>query len=209
MTSLDRFAARRQRVAASWLVAAVSTVVAAGFHTAAGGTTPSIVAIVAALVLSGGFGMLVVGRRLSRRRTAAGIVLDQVMFHGMFAFFGASTPASTPDLAHSTTAHAHDALLGLAVDASVAAATPTAAMIAGHLAAAIVAYALLRGGVTAVATCLAALVAALARIVQGDPAPAVPTVGRLVARGQHPEALRGTDAVRIPDRRGPPVFVVA
>ncbi|MFM2353108.1 MAG: hypothetical protein RLZZ608_514 [Actinomycetota bacterium] len=209
MTSLDRFAARRQRVAASWLVAAVSTLVAAAFHTAAGGTTPSVVALVAALVLSGGFGMLVVGRRLSRGRTAAGVALDQVMFHGMFAFFGASTPTSMPDLAHSTTAHAHDPLLGFAVDASVATAAPAVAMIAGHLAAAIVAYALLRTGVTAVATCLAALVAALARIVEGYLAPAVPTVGRLVARGQHPEALRGTDAVRIPDRRGPPLEAVA
>ncbi|MDX2026616.1 hypothetical protein [Microcella sp.] len=209
MTATSALTARRQRLAASWVVAGVSTLVAAMFHTAAGGATPSLVAITAALLLSGGFGMLIVGRRLSRRRTAAGVVLDQVMFHGMFAFFGASAPASTPDLTHSTTAHAHDPLLGFAVDASVATVAPAAAMIAGHLAAAIVAYALLRTGLTAVAACLAALVAALARVVEGYLAPAVPTVARLVARGQHPEALRGTDALRIPDRRGPPVVAVA
>lgn len=209
MTATSALAVRRQRLAASWLVAGVSTLVAAAFHTAAGGSSPSIVAIIAALVLSGGFGMLVVGRRLGRRRTAAGVALDQVMFHAMFAFFGANSPAVAHDAAHSASAHDHARPLGLSVDASVAAAAPAMAMIAGHLAAAVVAYALIRVGVTAVAGCLAALLAALARALQGDVAPGVPTVGRLVARGQHPAILRGTDAVRIPDRRGPPVFAVA
>ncbi len=209
MTATSALAARRQRLAASWLVAGVSTLVAAAFHTAAGGSTPSIVAIVAALVLSGGFGMLVVGRRLGRRRTAAGVALDQVMFHAMFAFFGASSPVVAHDAAHSAPTHAHALPLSLGVDASVAAAAPTVAMIAGHVAAAIVAYALIRVGVAAVAGCLAALLAALARALETAVAPRVPTVGRLVARGQHPSLLRGTDAVRIPDRRGPPVWAIA
>lgn len=209
MTATSALAARRQRLAASWLVAGVSTLVAAAFHTAAGGSTPSIVAIVAALVLSGGFGMLVVGRRLGRRRTAAGVALDQVMFHAMFAFFGANSPVVAHDAAHSAPAHAHALPLSLGVDASVVAAAPTMAMIAGHVAAAIVAYALIRVGVAAVAGCLAALLAALARALETAVAPRVPTVGRLVARGQHPSLLRGTDAVRIPDRRGPPVWAIA
>lgn len=209
MTATSALAARRQRLAASWLVAGVSTLVAAAFHTAAGGSSPSIVAIIAALVLSGGFGMLVVGRRLGRRRTAAGVALDQVMFHAMFAFFGASSPVAAHDAAHSAPPHAHTLPLGLSGDASVAAAAPTMAMIAGHVAAAIVAYALIRVGVAAVAACLAALLAALVRVLQGDRAPGVPMVGRLVARGQHPAILPGTDAVRIPDRRGPPVFAIA
>lgn len=207
MTTTSALAVRRQRLAASWLVAGVSTLVAAAFHTAAGGAAPSIVAIGAALLLSGGLGMLVVGRRLSRRRTAVGVALDQLMFHGMFAFFGASSPVAAHDVAHS--AHAHAVPLPLGVDASAAAAAPTLAMVAGHLAAAVVAYALIRVGVAAVAACLAALLATLARAVQGVVAPRVPTVARLVARGQHPAILRGTDAVRIPDRRGPPVFAVA
>lgn len=209
MTTTSALGLRRERLAASWLVAGVSTLVAAAFHTAAGGSSPSIVAIVAALVLSGGFGMLVVGRRLGRRRTAAGVALDQVMFHAMFAFFGASSPAVAHDAAQSAASHTHALPLSLSVDASVAAAAPTMAMIAGHLAAAVVAYALIRVGVGAVAACLAALLTALARVLQVDVAPGAPTVGRLVARGQHPAVLRGTDAVRIPDRRGPPVFAVA
>ncbi len=209
MTATSALAVRRQRLVASWLVAGVSTLVAAAFHTAAGGSSPSIVAIIAALVLSGGFGMLVVGRRLGRRRTAAGVALDQLMFHGMFAFFGASSPVAAHDGAHSASTHAHALPLSLGVDASVAAAAPTIAMIAGHLAAAVVAYAFIRGGVAAVAACLAALLAAIARVLQVYVAPGAPTVGRLVARGQHPAILRGTDAVRIPDRRGPPVFAVA
>lgn len=209
MTATDHLSARRQRVAASWLVATVSTTIAAAFHTVAGGATPSVVAIGAALLLSGGVGMLVVGPRLGRRRTAAGVALDQLMFHGMFAFFGTAGPAATQEGAHSATAHAHAVPLGLAVDASVASAAPTVAMVAGHLAAAVMAYAFIRVGVRAVATSIGALCGALARALRVYLAPVVPTVGRLVARSQHPAALRGTDAVRIPDRRGPPVATVA
>ncbi|MEN9621352.1 MAG: hypothetical protein RL499_1545, partial [Actinomycetota bacterium] len=174
-----------------------------------GGSTPSIVAIAVALVVSTGFGMLIVGPRLSRRRTAAGVAADQLVFHGLFAFFGTATPVSTLEATHGAGVHAHVGAITLPGDAATSTATPVVVMIAAHLAAAMVSYALIRGGVSAVSACVAALLQILVRAVRVPLAPVAARVGRLVARGQHPAALRGTDAVRIPDRRGPPEWAVA
>lgn len=202
MTPIERIADRRRRVAAAGIVAVVSVVIAAAAHAAAGGGTPSIVAIALALLIAGGIGMGVVGTRPSRVRVALGVALDQAVFHSLFAFFGASTAAG----AHAADAHAaHGAPV---LDAVVAAtAAPTLAMIVTHLGAALLAYGMLRRGMSAIDAVAAALVTALARVL-------APTVA-LPARPATPHVSPVLDArpvlaaepARLPDRRGPPALV--
>ncbi|MCA1943344.1 MAG: hypothetical protein LDL15_07025, partial [Yonghaparkia sp.] len=112
MTADPRLIARRHRIGASLLVSIVATVVAAAVHAAAGGGIPSVPALVVALLLSLGLGMLAVGRRLTRGRTAVGVLIDQVVFHSVFAFFGtASVAASVVGAPLVGAGHSHGAAL--------------------------------------------------------------------------------------------------
>lgn len=205
----SRITLRRERVVASWLVASVSTVVAALGHVIAGGASPSLPAIAGAALLSGWVGMLVVGRRLTRARTAAGVAVDQLIFHLLFSFFGTS-PSGTAAVP-STGTHHHDvahATLASDVTGSIASLDATA-MVANHSLAAVLAYVLLRVGVQAVARCLHTIVGALRRLVTvPDAAVAAVRPRSIVARFERVRPTR-RGLVRLPDRRGPPLAGLA
>jgi len=205
----SRTTLRRERLVASWLVAAVSTVVAALGHVIAGGASPSLLAIAGAALLSGWFGMLVVGRRLTRARTAAGVAVDQLIFHLLFTFFGTAPSGTATSI--STGAHHHGTApvpLANSVGASTAA-LDTSAMVLNHGLAAVLAYVLLRVGVHAVARCLHTIVAAVLRLLTvPDAAVAAARPRSIVAPFERVRPTRRT-VVLLPDRRGPPLVGLA
>jgi hypothetical protein len=207
MTADTRLIARRRRIGASLLVSVVATVVAAAVHAAAGGGIPSIPAIAVALLLSLALGTLAVGPRLTRGRTAVGVLIDQLVFHSVFAFFGSASVAASAVAPHGGHDHAHPAAItGLL--AAPDAAAPDALMAASHVAAAALAYGMLRLGVRAVETVLRALGRAVARALDLPVAVAPLSLPRLLAHGAASFALlRGQ--LRLPDGRGPPLFAVA
>jgi hypothetical protein len=210
MVTSDRLRSRRSRLASAWIVATVSTVVAATGHALAGGGTPSLVALVLALFASALLGTAVVGSRLSRRGTVAGVVLDQVIFHTFFSFFGASTASSSTTAPLGSGAHhaQHTALLTVANDASGESAL-TSAMVLSHLAAAVLAYAMLRGGVAAIAKALATIGSELRRSFDVGTAPTPISRPRLLADWARATMRVAARHLDLPDRRGPPAVAAA
>ena len=202
MTPIERVADRRRRVAAAGIVAVVSVVIAAAAHAAAGGGTPSIVALALALLIAGGIGMGVVGTRPGRVRVALGVALDQAVFHTLFGFFGMSIVTGAPAVdAHAL--HAAPVLDAVAA----AAATPSIAMIVTHLGAALLAYGMLRRGLSAIEAAAAALEAALARALSPVATLPAPTTAPRLTPVVDARPVLTTEAERLPDRRGPPALV--
>ena len=209
MYATDRLAARRFRVMAAFAIAGVSTVIAASAHMAAGGATPSLVAVALALVVSGSLGMLVVSTRLTRTRTAVAVVLDQLVFHTLFAFFGASGAGTGSTLSTGSAGGLHGGHSNMSLTISDAAsASPAAAMIASHLGAAVIAYALLRRGITAITAILVALSTSFARAFAG-PATLIPLpVAQRVRAAGELQAPVASEPTRLAAPRGPPMLSV-
>lgn len=206
MSLIDRLADRRRRLAAAGAVAVVSVLAAAVMHAAAGGGTPSIVAISLALVISLAIGMFVVGPRITRRRAAAGVLLDQAVFHGLFAFFGPGSIGSATAIG----GHVGHGMPtpGLAETAVITptALLPLAAMVLGHLAAAVLAFGLLRRGAAALDAIASALRTTLARLLDTVSPPAtLASPLRLIATGVC-QLVTANAVLQLPDRRGPPVL---
>ncbi|WP_439565984.1 hypothetical protein [Microcella sp.] len=202
MTTTDRLDERRRRIAAAGIVAIVSVVMAATAHAAAGGGTPSIVAVALALLVSSAIGMGVVGTRLTRARAAIGVAIDQAVFHSLFAFFGASTTGTAVGSAHT----AHGMTMTLVDPVTASPSAPAIAMVVTHLGAALIAYGMLRHGLSAIDAVAAALMLALARVL--DPAVALPApagLPRVAPVGDQRSAL-SPHLLRLPDRRGPPAL---
>ncbi|GAA1743749.1 hypothetical protein [Microcella frigidaquae] len=207
MTADPRLIARRHRIGASLLVSIVATVVAAAVHAAAGGGIPSVPALAVALLLSLGLGMLAVGRRLTRGRTAVGVLVDQVVFHSVFAFFGtASVAASAASAPLVGAGHSHGAPLP-ALAAEPIAGAPESVMAVSHLVAAVLAYGMLRSGVRAVETVLRALGRAVARALDVPVALAPLPRPRVLARAAGAITLLRRQ-LRLPEGRGPPLLAV-
>jgi len=203
MTAESSVVSRRHRVVASALVALVATLVAASAHALAGGGIPSVVAVASALLVSLALGMIVVGRRLTRARVATGVALDQLVFHTLFSFFGASG-ASTA----ATTGGHHGGHGMLEVTLAASPTASTTLMAVNHLGAALIAYGMLRHGVAALASIVAALGVALLRALEPHPTLAsAPAPLRLRAHGHH-VAHRFDALLRLPDLRGPPAPAV-
>lgn len=199
MTAPSSVAMRRHRLAASALVATVATLVAASAHAIAGGGVPSVVAVAGALMISLPLGMIVVGRRLTRARVAVGVALDQVVFHTLFSFFGASSASTV------TTAGGHHGGHGmLEVTLATSPTASTTLMVVSHLGAALIAYGMLRHGVAALASIVAALSIALRRALEPTPTlAAAPALLQHRAHGDHMASAFDV-SLRLPDRRGPP-----
>ena len=206
MPTIDRLADRRRRLAAAGAIAVVSVITAAVMHAAMGGGTHSIVAVALALLASGAIGLIVVGQRLTRRRAAIGVLLDQAVFHTLFAFFG---PAIIGGAA-SRSAHDGHGMPALGLTETIVAASavaPVAAMIVGHLTAAAVAYAWVRHGMVALESIAAALATAVARVLEPATAAPITLPPRLRIAPTRVARLSPLDALlRLPDRRGPPAF---
>lgn len=218
-------AARRTRVAASWIVALVATAVAATAHLLAGGAAPHAVALVVAVAISGFIGMLVVaGRRtgrLSHAGVAAAVAIDQALFHLVFTALGPGGPLGSTALGSTTPgsttlgadAHAvHVPLaspgLGTAVVAPLADA-PAFSMGAHHALAAVIAYGMLLRGTAALTAALTALGLLLARLLAPSP-----TLAPIPVRRAAPAAMTlGLSPAVIVlggiGRRGPPAFASA
>lgn len=202
MTHDDRLFDRRARLAAAGIVAVVSTTVAASAHALAGGGTPSLVAILGALTASTAVGMLVIGPRLTHTRIVAGVIVDQLLFHALFAFFGTQAAATSSGSVHGDHANGHG-MLDLAVGLSVP--VSATAMLMSHLGAAVVAYGMLRFGTVAIAGAVRA-VALLVRAAWVVPSISGPRIipRRLRAHGQR-VLPRSFTLILLPDRRGPPL----
>lgn len=215
-------AARRSRVAASWIVALVTTIVAASAHTVAGGAAPHPTALLAGALASGFLSMSVLAALRSSRPSRLGlaglVVLDQVSFHLAFSLLG---PADTVTVATGSDAVA-DHLTHGAFDAASVAIAPAGipfeavAPLAGaaslglhHGIAAIVSFALLRRGSVAVAAALHALGLALARLVAPIAAPVHPAVGRAPLGAVEQILLPAVVVLGGSGRRGPPTVALA
>lgn len=139
---------RRTRVLAAVGVASVSTLVAALAHGLAGGHWPPGLLLLLVLPVSVFISLPVVGTRVSSWRIATTVLVDQTVFHVLFSLFGHPGGAEV-----SGGAGAHAGHLGMgeplvitAGERLATASTPLPEMVAGHLLAATVAFALLRGG---------------------------------------------------------------
>ncbi len=204
MTVDTRLSERRHRTAAAALVAVVATSVAASAHALAGGGVPSVAAIALALMLSLALGMIAIGPRLTRTRTAVGVLIDQVVFHSVFAFFGPATSLVTHEAAHAHT-HAETALLGVTEPSATAA--PLAVMVASHLGAALFAYGMLRSGIRAIEAVLRSVARAVARALRLPDLTTLPALPRVIATAIVAR-VRGIHA-QLPESRGPPMLAVA
>lgn len=204
MTVDTRLIARRRRIGASLLVSVVATVVAAAVHAAAGGGVPSAPAVAVALMLSLAIGTLVVGPRLSRGRTAVGVLTDQVVFHSVFAFFGSASLSGLAPVGH---VHAHDSAPLIATIAPGVASAPSAVMIVSHIAAAVVAYGMLRSGIRAVEKVVRALARAVTRALHLPDPTALPTLPQTIVTA-FVDQVRSAH-LRLPESRGPPALAVA
>lgn len=211
--------ARRSRVAAAWVVALVVTVIAAVAHVAAGGAAPHPTALVAGGLVSGFLGMAVVcshgAAGLSSRRLALVVALDQTVQHVAFSLLGSSGGSSLATHADAVAGHAaHGALA--APSASIAAtgipvaATAPGLMVAHHAIAALLAFALIRRGSSAIAAALRALGFALARLLE-PVAPAAVPLDAPRALLDARELLPSPAAVVLggSGRRGPPAIALA
>jgi len=208
MSSHDRLAARRSRVAASWLVGVVSTVIAGAAHALGGGGTPSVAALATALVTSGLVGMLVIGARPSSPRILLGVAIDQAIFHSLFSFFAAAAPSpSAVGVAGLHAAHAAPVALGTpVVSAHHGASWP---MTLSHIAAGAVAFLLLRFGLDSLARALRSLALRLIALLQDALAAApLPRTPRLAPTALALPPLGGI-LQRFELRRGPPALATA
>ncbi len=203
MHRVDRLAERRLRLGSSAIVALAATVVAAAAHAAGGGGIPSIAAVAIALPVSIGLGMLIVGPRPGRARLAAGVIVDQLVFHTLFSFFGAAGAGSAT---HSVGAHAHHGTATL--ELSAAAESLTAPMLLAHAGAAVLAYALLRWGLHSVEAAVRAVVIAVLQALDA-PRPLAPTPVSPATARQFVLPRLGGLAQRLELRRGPPFALAA
>ncbi|KQV24700.1 hypothetical protein ASG83_09145 [Yonghaparkia sp. Soil809] len=216
-------AARRSRVAASWIVALVTTVVAASAHTLAGGAAPHALALLVGVGASGFLGMTALSAlragRLSRLGLAAVVALDQTVFHLVFSLLGPAGGAAVATGADAPAGHpAHGAIeaaavaiapAGIPVEAAAPLAGATALMGLHHAVAALTSYALLRRGSEAVAAALHALGLALARLLEPVVAAAAPVVGRAPLGGAGRRLLPAVVVLGGSGRRGPPAVALA
>ncbi|WP_150462283.1 hypothetical protein [Nesterenkonia ebinurensis] len=149
------------------LAALVAVGSAALGHTAAGHHAPHPLVVLLALCISIPVCVQLSGVMLSRMRLAAAVLSSQILLHGLFALFPASSTGHSALSADSSAHHGEPLILPVreqgvsyevAVPPSVVEATQDSAhsvasqtdasMIAAHLVAAVFAYALLRGGET-------------------------------------------------------------
>lgn len=208
MTTDDRLAARRIRVAASSLVALVAVVVAATGHAVAGGGIAALPTLVVALLIGVPVGALIVGRRATPARLAIGVAVDQAVFHLLFSVFGPESrgAASAPREHALHAAHEHVATLGsVTADAALA----SSAMLGAHLAAAAVAMLVVLGGQSAIERALMTLARAISRATRRR---SIAAASERPARAAHPAARRRVVLAARPQtrpltRRGPPVLV--
>ncbi|HET8957715.1 MAG TPA: hypothetical protein VFM95_04600 [Microcella sp.] len=211
MTTDDRLAARRIRVAASSLVALVAVVVAATGHAVAGGGIAALPTLVVALLIGVPVGALIVGRRATPARLAIGVAADQAVFHLLFSVFGPESGGA----AHAPTEHTehaqHTALEHVATLGSVTAdaALASSAMLGAHLVAAAVAMLVVLGGRSAIERALMTLAREISRATRRS---SLAAASERPARAAHPAARRRVVPAARPQtrpltRRGPPVLV--
>jgi len=197
---------RRSRALGALGVGAVSTLVAALAHGAASGSWPTPLVLAAALPFSVLLGLALLGRRVSSPRIAIAVLADQTVFHLLFSTVGQAAPAPAGgQAAHS--AHG-DPLAPLALldgGAGLVVAIPAPEMIAGHVAAATLSFALLRGGWELILRAIARGAGLLIRLLDAPAAPA-PLPSRRRAPAAAPLlAVRSVVLRHTLSRRGPPL----
>lgn len=216
-------AARRSRVAASWIVALVVTVIAASAHTLAGGAAPHALALVVGVGVSGLLGMTALSAlrtgRLSRLGLAGVVALDQAAFHLVYSLLGqADGTAGGPGgdaLAGHPTHGALDAAAvaiapaGIPIEVAAPLAGATTLMGLHHAVAAVASYLLIRRGSAAMAAALDALGLALARLLEPVVTPELVVIGRAPLGGTERSVLPAVVVLGGAGRRGPPAVALA
>jgi hypothetical protein len=86
---------RRGRSIRGWLAAIGSTFAAAFSHVVAGGGHPPMFAILLALAFSGLACTMLAGRSFCRPRLVLSVFASQLIYHGLFSFFGAPGTGAT------------------------------------------------------------------------------------------------------------------
>lgn len=196
---------RALRVLRGSVAASVATFVALMSHVAGGGGVPGWLGVAVPWVLSVAICTMLAGRALSLARLSVGVIVSQLLFHGLFVLGAVEPAASTP-------VHHHGEALALSAESLGVPLAADPLMWLAHGVAAVVTIAALHRGEHALATLLtlaARLGSWLRRAVTRAltaPAP----VGRsvrfapVVAQAPAPLGLRGC-ADR---RRGPPLLPV-
>ncbi|WP_255266105.1 hypothetical protein [Microbacterium hominis] len=192
----ERPMTRRLRALRGTAAAAIATTLASTGHTFGGGAAPSLWLLVAVTVLAAPLAVAMVGRRRSLPRLAAAIATAQIALHTAFAVVGGAAPV-TP------AGHEH-VMPGVAIGVATthAGGHLTAAMLIGHLVAALVTIALVAYGERLLAMIARGVRRLLARTGVTAPGPrprahAAPTDRRIALPLFLLSALR---------RRGPPAF---
>lgn len=135
---------RGARVARGLTAACVATFVAALFHVAGGGSTPSVLALTLSLTFSGLAGIALIGKHRSLGRTAAAVIVSQLLFHGLFSLDPSGSGGFAGGSGH---VHPGTRLLYVAgTDGPVSAGTDDMMMWISHAAAAIITIVALRHG---------------------------------------------------------------
>jgi hypothetical protein len=143
------------RVGRGSLAAAVSTFVAAFSHAVAGGPLPGAAGLALCLAFSTLVCVALAGKRMSRVRLAASVLVSQALFHGLFSSLTATAgpvPAAIPPVG-GVVAHVHSPVLGFGAVVPHASHTDSVMLLA-HLVAAAVTFLALRHGELAVAALL-------------------------------------------------------
>lgn len=131
---------RAPRVLRGSIAATVATFVAMMSHVAAGGTVPGWLGIAVPWTLSVAVCTMLVGRALSLVRLSLGVVVSQLLYHGLFVL-GAVAPSGTP-----TTGHDHGHTIAVSTEALTVPLAADPAMWVSHALAAVVTVAALHRG---------------------------------------------------------------
>jgi hypothetical protein len=139
--------ARTTRVTRGLLAASISTFIAAFSHAVAGGGAPSVAALSLAVAFSSIVCVALAGRGLSLWRIGASVAASQIFFHTLFSVI--ATPAGQS--ATRASAHTgHDMTAMFSPGGTTTDVTVDAAMLAGHVIAAVVTFAAIVWGERAV-----------------------------------------------------------
>jgi hypothetical protein len=130
--------ARWTRVVRGLLAASMSTFVAAFSHAVSGGGAPSVAALSLAVAFSSIVCVALAGRGLSLWRIGASVAASQILFHTLFSLIAAPTARATATAgAHS----GHDMTAMFSPGSAASDVSIDAAMLAGHIVAAVVTFA--------------------------------------------------------------------
>jgi hypothetical protein len=146
---------RSEQLSRASVAAAFAVVTAAVSHTVAGGEAPGVLAVALSFLLATLVSIPLVGKSTSLLRISATVFLGQMVLHGLYALF----PATTASKALTALPAMHDhsvSLIAIPATLGEAASTPAIWMTVAHVVAGVLAIVVLRHADVALAVVRAA-----------------------------------------------------